>query len=289
MPEENASPVESPATAAAPSENGPAAVLPASGHPDAIIGHDSTPAAATTPGYAPATAAPRLTQTVGIPSAPPQGNISMKDLVMNADPIVQGVMLILLLASVASWVVIFEKIFMLRKIGNNVSLFRRAADNDDGNISETAFPLLTQSIVAAGVKESADAAGQEARCDYRERVERSMRVELSDIMDQASYRVMFLATVGSVSPFIGLCGTVWGIMHSFIGIAASGETTLSVVAPGIAEALSATGMGLMAAIPAVVAYNKITSTAKKITKEALSGIGFLGNRLARRHFGGLEA
>ena len=289
MPEENASPVESPATAAAPSENGPAAVLPASGHPDAIIGHDSTLAAATTPGYAPATAAPRLTQTVGIPSAPPQGNISMKDLVMNADPIVQGVMLILLLASVASWVVIFEKIFMLRKIGNNVRLFRLAADNDDGNISETAFPLLTQSIVAAGVKESADAAGQEARCDYRERVERSMRVELSDIMDQASYRVMFLATVGSVSPFIGLCGTVWGIMHSFIGIAASGETTLSVVAPGIAEALSATGMGLMAAIPAVVAYNKITSTAKKITKEALSGIGFLGNRLARRHFGGLEA
>jgi biopolymer transport protein ExbB/TolQ len=83
---------------------------------------------------------------------------------------------------------------------------------------------------------------------------------------------------------VGLFGTVWGIMHSFIGIAASGETTLAVVAPGLAEALFATAMGLVAAIPAVVAYNKITGTLKKITKEALAGIGRLGNRLARLNY-----
>jgi len=97
---------------------------------------------------------------------------------------------------------------------------------------------------------------------------------------------MFLASVGAVSPFVGLFGTVWGIMHSFIGIAASGETTLAVVAPGIAEALFATAMGLVAAIPAVVAYNKVTGTLKKITKEALAAIGLVGNSLAREHFAG---
>lgn len=117
-----------------------------------------------------------------------------------------------------------------------------------------------------------------------------MRAELAGLMDRLGRRTALLASVGSVSPFVGLFGTVWGIMHSFIGIASSGETTLAVVAPGIAEALFATAMGLVAAIPAVIAYNKVTGTLKKITKEALSGIGFAGNRLAGRHFcGGIEA
>jgi Biopolymer transport proteins len=289
MPEENAPPVEASTKMTVPSENGPVAEIPSSGPADAATGDGSAPTGSPTPDYTPPISSPELTNTVGIPSSAPQGHISMQDMVMHADPVVQGVMLVLLLMSLASWLIIFEKMFVLRNIGRNVSLFKQAAAEDDKKVSETDFSLLTRFIVATGIKESCDSAGKEARYDYRERVERSMRAELSGMMDRVGHRVMFLATVGSVSPFIGLFGTVWGIMHSFIGIAASGETTLSVVAPGIAEALFATGMGLMAAIPAVVAYNKISGSMQKITKEALYGIGLLGNRLARQHFGGLEA
>jgi biopolymer transport protein ExbB/TolQ len=220
-------------------------------------------------------------------SAHPKGRMSIKDMFLNADPVVQIVMLLLFLASVASWVIIFEKTFMLRKTSRSVMLFKRASAGSGRKAPD--FPPLILSIVEAGTKESCDSAGKETRCDYRERVERSMRAEFSGLMDRVGHRVMFLATVGAVSPFVGLFGTVWGIMNSFAGIAASGETTLAVVAPGIAEALFATAMGLVAAIPAVIAYNKITGTMRKITKEALSGIGFLGNRLARRHFEEMEA
>jgi biopolymer transport protein ExbB/TolQ len=143
------------------------------------------------------------------------------------------------------------------------------------------YPGFTSLIVAAGVRESRDTAGGETRADFRERTERSMRAVLSGRIDRLDARTVLLATVGATSPFVGLFGTVWGIMHSFIGIAASGETTLAVVAPGIAEALFATAMGLVAAIPAVIAYNKINSVMKKMTKEALAGIAMVGNALAR--------
>jgi biopolymer transport protein ExbB/TolQ len=146
------------------------------------------------------------------------------------------------------------------------------------------FPGFTSLVVESGVDESADVAGAETRADYRERVERSMRSVLSGRIDRLQDRVVVLATVGSTSPFIGLFGTVWGIMHSFIGIAATGETTLAVVAPGIAEALAATAMGLVAAIPAVVAFNKVNSTIRKINKEALAAIALVGNALARLRY-----
>lgn len=228
-----------------------------------------------------------LTSTVGAPVSP-HGDMSIKDMFVNADPVVQGVMLLLLLASLATWVVIIEKTVILRSVSRSVMLFKKASAKEGTEVSETGFPPLTLPMVKAGIRESGDSSGRETRSDYRERVERSMRTELSGLMDKIGYRVMFLATVGAVSPFVGLFGTVWGIMHSFVGIAASGETTLAVVAPGIAEALFATAMGLVAAIPAVIAYNKITGAMKKVTKEALSAIGFLGNKLARRHFDGLE-
>ena len=226
-----------------------------------------------------------LTSGAVIPSAPPQ-DMSITSMFLHADPVVQGVMLLLLLASVATWVVIFEKFFILRRASRQVWQFKRAAAGPGERRMESGgFPELAD-IILAGVKESRDAAGGESRCDFRERVERAMRAELAGLMDRLGYRVMFLASVGAVSPFVGLFGTVWGIMHSFIGIAASGETTLAVVAPGIAEALFATAMGLVAAIPAVVAYNKVTGTLKKITKEALTAIGLAGNHLARTHFSG---
>jgi biopolymer transport protein ExbB/TolQ len=201
-----------------------------------------------------------------------------------ADPVVQGVMLLLVAASLASWVVILEKTILLNKVSRTIWLFKKIAQKLENKVEPETFPGFTSLITEAGVKESSDTAGGETRSDYRERVERSMRVILSGRLDRLQSRITILATVGSTSPFIGLFGTVWGIMHSFIGIAESGETTLAVVAPGIAEALAATAMGLVAAIPAVVAFNKINSTIKKITKEALAGIDLVGNCLARIRF-----
>jgi biopolymer transport protein ExbB/TolQ len=203
---------------------------------------------------------------------------------LNADPVVQGVMVILLLASIACWVVIFEKAALYKKSSRTVLDFKRKAAAIGDAVDPGDYPGFTSLVVAAGVRESRDTAGDETRADFRERAERSMRAVLSGRIDRLDARTTLLATVGSTSPFVGLFGTVWGIMHSFIGIAASGETTLAVVAPGIAEALFATAMGLVAAIPAVIAYNKINSVLKKMTKEALVGIGLVGNSLARIHF-----
>jgi len=209
--------------------------------------------------------------------------LSIKDMFLNADPVVQTVMLLLLLASVFCWLIIFEKTMMLKRAGAALRLFKRAAGDFDPDRPEP-LPALARPIVEAGFKESLDAAGRETRHDYRERVERAMRAVLSGQIDRLGARTLFLATVGSTAPFIGLFGTVWGIMNSFVGIAATGETTLAVVAPGIAEALFATAMGLVAAIPAVMAFNKLTGSLKSISKEGLAGISLIGNRLAQRHF-----
>jgi biopolymer transport protein ExbB/TolQ len=209
---------------------------------------------------------------------------SVIDMFLAADDVVKAVMILLVLASVASWVIIIEKTIVLRAVSRQVWKFKKLAQNAVDQIATEDFPGFTSLVVETGVNESADHAGNETRADYRERVERSMRDILASRIYRVEARVTLLATAGSTCPFIGLFGTVWGIMNSFIGIAASGETTLSVVAPGIAEALSATAMGLVAAIPAVIAFNKINSTIKKITKEALAGIGLVGNNLARLHF-----
>ncbi|MDR1921538.1 MAG: MotA/TolQ/ExbB proton channel family protein [Candidatus Adiutrix sp.] len=276
--DDTTNPTESPARLTADSASPPAgpetAAATAAPTPEAA-GPEAAPGGAETE--------TRLTASVAA-NDPTAGNISIKEMFLHADPVVQGVMLLLLLASVASWVVIFEKTYLLKKASRNILLFKRAAAKTDQAVELKSFPSLTAPIVKAGQAESRDLAGHETRCDYRERVERAMRSELAGLMDRLGGGAMFLATVGAVSPFVGLFGTVWGIMHSFVGIAATGETTLAVVAPGIAEALFATAMGLAAAIPAVIAYNKITGVLKKITKEALTGVGLVGNRLARAHF-----
>jgi len=216
------------------------------------------------------------------------GELSFRDMFLHADLVVQGVMLLLLLASMISWVIIVEKTLVLRRFSQVIQLFYIISTRWGNNLSVEAFPGFAKTIVEVGLAESADRAGRESRADFRERVERAMKMVLSRFMDRLGGRSAFLATVGASSPFVGLFGTVWGIMHSFKDIAASGETTLAVVAPGIAEALLATAIGLAAAIPAVVAYNKINITLKKITSEAMAGIGLVGNALARRHFRGLE-
>ena len=138
-------------------------------------------------------------------------------------------------------------------------------------------------VLSAGWAESIEAAwpAPESLNERRERIERAMRLALNAELRRLEARLPFLATLGSAAPFIGLFGTVWGIMRSFTGIAAANNTSLAVVAPGIAEALFATAMGLAAAIPAVVAYNKITVDLGRFAGRMNGLIGRSGNILSR--------
>ena len=211
-----------------------------------------------------------------------EAEVSIKSMFLHADPLVQGVMVLLFLASLASWAIIFEKTVLLRRAGRDIGGFLATAGGRDMNLD--ACPGFTRSIAEAGLAEGQEPSGGESRADFRARLESVMRVALAGHLDRLEHRALFLATVAASSPFIGLFGTVWGIMHSFIGIAASGETTLAVVAPGIAEALFATALGLVAAIPAVIAFNKISNANKRMAKQGLAAISLLGNRLARRYY-----
>lgn len=218
----------------------------------------------------------------------PLETLSIKDMFLNADPIVQGVMVLLFLASLLCWIIIIEKIILLHGSRREIRFFLKKAMSWENIADIENFPALTKSILKTGVAESDDHTGGESRADFRERVERAMKSTLSQQFDRIRDRTVVLATVGSISPFIGLFGTVWGIMHSFMGISASGEVSLAVVAPGIAEALFATAMGLAAAIPAVLAYNYILGALRKIQKDALFAVSIIGNHLARNHFRQLD-
>lgn len=213
--------------------------------------------------------------------------LSIKEMFLEADPVVQAVMLLLLAASLVSWFIILEKAALIRRAGRLIRLFAaQTAGLKDDDLP--ALPGFAGRLAETGLKAARDSAGRESRADYRERVERAMRLLLSGYLARLERRALFLATVGSTGPFVGLFGTVWGIMHSFTGIAASGETTLAVVAPGIAEALLATALGLAAAIPAVMAFNRIAGALKSLGQEGLTGIALWGDHLARRHFAALE-
>jgi biopolymer transport protein TolQ len=184
----------------------------------------------------------------------------------NADIVVKLVLLLLLAGSVWSWAVIVDKVLRLRAARGSARGWEarvadaRTADELVGEryIAEAKHPA--GAVLAAGVEEcvafAADSA--ESMAERRDRIDRAMRLALSAQLRQLEVRLPFLATLGSAAPFIGLFGTVWGIMRSFNAIAAANNTSLAVVAPGIADALFATAMGLAAAIPAVVAYNKFT-------------------------------
>jgi biopolymer transport protein TolQ len=196
----------------------------------------------------------------------PAATLSIVKLFMNADPVVKGVLLLLLAASVWSWAVIIDKLWRLGAAS------RSARDHEArAATAQSAQELLASEartrdddpaglMLAVGWAESTagDLVEAESAGERRERIERAMRLALNTELRRLEVRLPFLATLGSAAPFIGLFGTVWGIMRSFEGIAAAHNTSLAVVAPGIAEALFATAMGLAAAIPAVVAYNKIT-------------------------------
>ena len=200
--------------------------------------------------------------------------ISILELMLQASLLVQLVILLLILASLASWVVIFTKSSTLKNLrlesdnfdsefwsgGELNGLYRRYTDE------EAEPPLGMASIFVAGYREYNRLAGNGTvdRTELVDGVHRAMRVGLSREIETLESRLSFLATVGSTSPYVGLFGTVWGIMNSFRSLGALQHVTVATVAPGISEALIATAMGLFAAIPAVIAYNRFSSNAESL-------------------------
>jgi len=195
-------------------------------------------------------------------------DFSLWSLFLRADLIVKAVMISLLLASIWCWAIIVEKSINLRKLNAGADQFEQSFwsgisldDLYNRTGSQPTDPMTAVFIAAMREwKRSPDRAGggQIARVGLSDRIERVMQITLTREMNHVERFMTFLATTGSTAPFIGLFGTVWGIMNSFQSIAISKNTSLAVVAPGIAEALFATALGLLAAIPAVVAYNKLS-------------------------------
>jgi TolQ protein len=216
--------------------------------------------------------------------AAPLHDLSALNLFLQADVIVQAVMILLALASICCWAVIFDKAFRLHRLRREIRQFE-AATRSGAMPAARGAPGLAAAIMEAGLREAAERAGDETAGEARERCERAMRAAMIGRLRPIEPGLPFLATVGSTAPFIGLFGTVWGIMNSFTAIAASHETGLDVVAPGIAEALFATALGLIAAIPAVVAYNKLTTSLGRAAQRMSTTIADLANELTRRGAG----
>jgi len=185
-------------------------------------------------------------------------------LFLNADIVVKIVMLGLLAASIWTWAIIFTHSLRLRRINRATERYERdfwAADDIDAfHDARGADRLPIAGVLSAGLDEWRRSTRGTTidRSGTRERLSSRMSAAIAAELDRLSDRLNILATVGSVAPFVGLFGTVWGIMRSFTAIAAQNNTSLAVVAPGIAEALFATAIGLFAAIPAVIAYNRLT-------------------------------
>ncbi|HYH38459.1 MAG TPA: protein TolQ [Azospirillum sp.] len=194
--------------------------------------------------------------------------ITIWGLFWQADLLVKLVMIMLLAASVWCWAIIIEKLMRIRRLNAQADAFEEAFWS--GGSLDALFDRVGKrpedpmsATFAAGMREWRHAAdrglGSSIKTSLQQRVERVMSVTIGREMARAERYMTLLASVGSTAPFIGLFGTVWGIMNSFTSIAASNNTSLAVVAPGIAEALFATAMGLLAAIPAVIAYNKFST------------------------------
>ena len=200
-------------------------------------------------------------------------DMSIIELVRHASFVVQLVMLLLLAGSIASWTAIFRKLRALRQVKRGDDEFER--DFWSGKSLTELFAAAARDARDGGPMQRIFASGMREFQKLRERqiddaatlldgARRAMRVSLQREMDTAEAGLSFIASVGSVSPYVGLFGTVWGVMHAFTGLGALQQVTLSTVAPGIAEALVATALGLFAAIPAVVAYNRFARDIDRI-------------------------
>jgi biopolymer transport protein TolQ len=196
-------------------------------------------------------------------------NFSMWSLFLRADLVVKAVIFVLLAASIWAWAVIFEKVMSIRRLNESAASFESVFwsgnsldDLYDRIGSQPKDPMSAIFVSAMQEWRRARARGisdsEALRVGLQERVDRVMQITTARELERIERNMTFLASTGSTAPFIGLFGTVWGIMNSFQAIALSKNTSLAVVAPGIAEALFATALGLLAAIPAVLAYNKLS-------------------------------
>ncbi|MGB0632582.1 MAG: protein TolQ [Alphaproteobacteria bacterium] len=220
-------------------------------------------------------------------------DMSIWGLFMQADFIVKAVMIGLLLASFWCWAIIFEKIMRMRRLRRQASQFEESFwsggsldDLFDRIGSRPVDPM--SAIFSSAMREwrrstSRKTGDSEAsHQSLSERIDRVMQITLNRELEQLERYMTFLASVGSTAPFVGLFGTVWGIMNSFTAIAVSKNTSLAVVAPGIAEALFATALGLVAAIPAVIAYNKLSTDINRYAGRLEAFAGEFGAILSRQ-------
>ena len=205
-------------------------------------------------------------QAVGLASS---ADFSIINLFIRADIIVKSVIILLIACSIYSWAVIIEKFRLFKKINESSEEFEKKFWNSKS--AETFYNNLPTNIedpMALVFKDAMQSLlKRRSRSDLNNRMTTMLETGIEKQMSKISKGFTFLATVGSTAPFIGLFGTVWGIMNSFQSIAISRNTSLAIVAPGIAEALFATALGLLAAIPAVVAYNKFNSDARKYSNK----------------------
>ncbi len=217
-------------------------------------------------------------------------DLSILQLVLGAGIVVQLVMLLLLVVSIASWAAIFRKLFALKRVKSLNDDFER--EFWSGTSLNDLFAAAAQNAKTAGPMERIFASGMREFQKLRERritdagtlldgARRAMRASFQRELDAIETHLSFLASVGSVSPYVGLFGTVWGIMHAFTGLASLQQVTLATVAPGIAEALVATALGLFAAIPAVVAYNRFARDIDRVAIQLETFIEEFSNILQR--------
>ena len=206
------------------------------------------------------------TQAVGLAS---NADFSITSLFIRADIIVKTVIIILIASSIYSWAVIFEKIQLFKKINKSTEDFENKfwkSKSIEGFYNN--LPTNINDPMANVFKNSMQVLLKSKRSsNLNEKMSRMLEINIEQQMERIEKSYTFLATVGSTAPFIGLFGTVWGIMNSFQSIAISRNTSLAIVAPGIAEALFATALGLLAAIPAVVAYNKFNNDSIKYSQK----------------------
>ena len=205
-------------------------------------------------------------QAVGLAS---NTDFSILSLFIRADWIVKSVIIILVASSVYSWAIIFDKIMMFRRINRDSEEFEeRFWKSKSAETFYNSLPANLDNPMATLFKDLMQAVMKSrSKTNLSQRLENILEVNIEKQMNIVNTKFTFLATVGSTAPFIGLFGTVWGIMNSFQSIAISRNTSLAIVAPGIAEALFATALGLLAAIPAVIAYNKFGNDSKKYSQK----------------------
>jgi biopolymer transport protein TolQ len=217
-------------------------------------------------------------------------DLNILQLVLHASFVVQIVMALLVMVSLASWSAIFRKLFALKRVKAQNEIFEK--EFWSGASLNELFTSASSKAQNSGPMERIFASGMREYQKLRERrindssalmdgARRAMRASFQREMDVAESQLAFLATVGSISPYIGLFGTVWGIMHAFTGLASLQQVTLATVAPGIAEALVATAIGLFAAIPAVISYNRFAHDVDRIAIKLETFIEEFSNILQR--------